>query len=131
MTQVLNMADVPVAPPVAYVPSAAGASLPANNSEWLLTVDTVGAIPPGQPLIVAVEYQRDVWTDKAGVQHVAGEWLQDTILTTKTGSTEWMRSTIGAVDAMDRMVEPYPLRVRVRFDRAGEWSIPILVLMVR
>lgn len=115
-----------------------GLAIPTNLKSWDLAVDLGGTIPSGQTFSLTVEYQRSAWTDAAGGQHPAGEWLPDAgadmttgTYTPKSGvptSVNHVSSSIGAVNQGGGMVEPYPLRARFRVDSAGAWTLPSVVL---
>lgn len=139
-TQVFSLTNVAIqaAPPTFFVPSVNGVAVPAGLSTWTLLYDLGGTIPTGQLFNVTVEYQRNQWTDAAGVSHPAGEWLPDVggVSTTgphtdKAGNTTTiggMSSTIGAVNGAGGMVEPYPTHVRMRIDQSGNWTLPSVTL---
>lgn len=125
--QAINVTNAPITANSHY-PSTAGVAIPSGYTGWKLNLDTTGI--SGQTVVVAVEYSRPAWTDKLGVNHSAGEWLQDTICTASTGTVLTIESSIGAVDGGGKMVESYPTMVRVRFDQAGTWTLPSIVLVV-
>lgn len=138
-TQVFSISNVPVsaAPPSQILPTSSGVAIPANKTGWTMAIDLGGTIPSGQPFTIAIEYQRNQWTDANGVVHPAGEWLQDTISTFLTGTYTpfrgtpttiyTMSSSIGATNE-NGMVEPYPTHARARIDQAGNWTLPSVTL---
>lgn len=139
-TRVISLTNVavPQSPPTHFAPNSNGVSINPSLKSWVLNADLGGTIPAGQILSVTIEYQRNAWTDNAGISHPAGEWLPDSgadwvtgSLTDKSGNTTTIHSlasTIGATDVNGAMVEPYPTHVRLRINQAGAWTIPTITL---
>jgi len=130
---------VAAAPPSNFVPNTNGVAVPAGLTGWDLAIDLGGSIPAGQPFAVTAEYQRPAWTDAAGVQHSAGEWLQSADATMETGphtppdgepstTINHLSGNMGALNPDGTLQAPYPTRVRLRIDQSGAWTLPSVTL---
>lgn len=122
LPQLLGIAAV--AAPV-YLPSAAGAAVPALGTRGDLAVDLGGAIPPGLDFSFVIEKQIDgVWTDDAWATMTTGPYMLKGVRTTVNHFTFAIQSR----DSDRNVLGSRPQRWRVRIDQAGPWIVPSVTL---